>query len=87
VDPYIRACESQIFVYLPACVPWFLADMSRAAIKRGAIADWCDEQLYKGALPFWLGHSVDFEVGGFFNNLDCDSCLTETTKHVWLQGR
>jgi N-acylglucosamine 2-epimerase len=51
---------------------------------------WLDElgaDLYGRTLPFWLRHSVDAVHGGFFNCLDEDGGVTETSKHVWLQGR
>lgn len=43
--------------------------------------------LWGRTLPFWLRHSIDRSHGGYFNCLDEDGTVTETTKHVWLQGR
>ena len=43
--------------------------------------------LFGSILPFWAAHSEDGEHGGFFNNLDHDGAVFDTTKHVWLQGR
>lgn len=42
--------------------------------------------LWGSVLPFWLENSID-PLGGFFNNLDADGAVFDTTKHVWLQGR
>ena len=44
-------------------------------------------ELYGRVLPFWLRFSYDEEHGGFFNNLDEDGTVFDTTKHVWLQAR
>ena len=43
--------------------------------------------LWGSVLPFWMSHSIDAVNGGFFNNLDEDGTVFDTTKHVWLQGR
>jgi N-acylglucosamine 2-epimerase len=50
------------------------------------------EELYRAALledtvPFWVRHSVDREVGGFFTCLDRDGTVYSTDKAVWLMGR
>lgn len=45
------------------------------------------QDLWGRTLPFWLKHSIDQKNGGFFNCLSCEGEVTETTKHVWLQGR
>lgn len=45
------------------------------------------EDLWARTLPFWLAHSVDDDCGGFFNCIDSDGAVFDTTKHVWLQGR
>jgi N-acylglucosamine 2-epimerase len=36
---------------------------------------------------FWLEHSLDREHGGYFNCLDQDGTVYDTTKHMWLQSR
>ena len=46
-----------------------------------------EEELFERVIPFWERHSPDREHGGFFNNLDQDGTVYDTTKHVWLQGR
>lgn len=54
------------------------------------VTKWIDElqaDLYGRTLPFWLAHSVDTVDGGFFNCLDEDGSVTDTSKHIWLQGR
>lgn len=38
-------------------------------------------------IQFWLSHSLDLEHGGYFNNLDENGQVYDTTKHMWLQGR
>lgn len=45
------------------------------------------DELYKSVLPFWMDHSIDAEHGGYFDCLDRDGTVFDTTKHVWLQGR
>lgn len=54
------------------------------------VREWRDRirsDLWSRTLPFWLSHSVDAEHGGFFNCLDLNGAVYDTTKHVWLQGR
>ena len=45
------------------------------------------QDLWGSILPFWAAHSEDAVHGGFFNCLDEDGSVYDTTKHVWLQGR
>jgi N-acylglucosamine 2-epimerase len=55
-----------------------------------AVIAWRDrvrEDLWARTLPFWLFHSIDQEDGGYFNCLDINGAVYDTTKHVWLQGR
>lgn len=44
-------------------------------------------ELHESVLPFWMRHSLDREHGGYFNCLDRDGKVWDTTKHCWLQGR
>ena len=44
-------------------------------------------ELYDKVIPFWETHSIDSQYGGFFNNLDHDGNVYDTSKHVWLQAR
>ncbi|PEN14241.1 N-acylglucosamine 2-epimerase [Longibacter salinarum] len=44
-------------------------------------------ELYDRVLPFWMEHSIDRENGGYYNCLDRDGAVYDTTKHSWLQGR
>jgi len=44
-------------------------------------------ELLESVIPFWMRHSLDRKNGGFFNCLDRDGKVYDTTKHVWLQGR
>jgi N-acylglucosamine 2-epimerase len=45
------------------------------------------EELFERVIPFWLSHSLDREHGGYFNCLDRDGRVYDTTKHMWLQSR
>ena len=36
---------------------------------------------------FWLKHSIDRECGGYFNCINEDGSIYDTTKYVWLQCR
>ncbi len=46
-----------------------------------------EQELFERVIPFWEQHSPDRTHGGYFNNLDRDGAVYDTTKHVWLQGR
>lgn len=46
-----------------------------------------ETELFEHVLPFWLEHSLDAEHGGYYNCLDRDGSVYDTTKHSWLQGR
>ena len=43
--------------------------------------------LLEDTLPFWIGHSVDREHGGFITSLDRDGAILDTDKGMWQQGR
>ncbi len=45
------------------------------------------DELLNNVTPFWLRHSLDSECGGYFNCLDRDGSVYDTTKHMWLQSR
>ncbi len=45
------------------------------------------DELLNNVTAFWLRHSLDREHGGYFNCLDCDGSVYDTTKHMWLQSR
>ena len=38
-------------------------------------------------MPFWMEHSIDKEMGGYFTCLERDGEVFDTDKFVWLQGR
>lgn len=38
-------------------------------------------------VPFWERFSLDYDNGGYFNNLDDQGNVFDRTKHVWLQCR
>ncbi len=46
-----------------------------------------EQELFERVIPFWERHSPDRTHGGYFNGLDRDGAVYDTTKHVWLQGR
>jgi N-acylglucosamine 2-epimerase len=46
-----------------------------------------ETELFESVIPFWVRHSPDRRNGGYFNCLDRDGRVYDTTKHVWLQGR
>lgn len=46
-----------------------------------------ETELFERVLPFWMKHSPDREQGGYFNCLDRDGSVYDTSKYVWLQGR
>ena len=43
--------------------------------------------LLQDVLPFWIGHCVDRQHGGFTMALDRDGAIIDTDKGVWQQGR
>jgi len=53
----------------------------------GAYLELFRTELYENVLPFWLNHSLDRECGGYFNCLERDGRVYDTTKHMWLQCR
>lgn len=46
-----------------------------------------EHELFERVLPFWEMHSPDPIHGGYFNNLDRDGTVYDTTKHIWLLAR
>lgn len=46
-----------------------------------------ENELFNRVLPFWERHSPDRDFGGYFNCLDRDGSVYDTSKHLWLQGR
>ncbi len=44
-------------------------------------------ELFNHVIPFWETYSPDWKNGGYFNCLDQDGSVYDTTKHIWLQGR
>ena len=46
-----------------------------------------EHELFERVLPFWEMHSPDPTHGGYFNNLDRDGTVYDTTKHIWLVAR
>lgn len=46
-----------------------------------------EHELFECVLPFWEMHSPDPIHGGYFNNLDRDGTVYDTTKHIWLLAR
>jgi len=50
-------------------------------------ADQFEHELFERVLPFWERHSPDRVHGGYYNNLDRDGSIYDTTKHIWLLAR
>ena len=46
-----------------------------------------EQELFERVIPFWMRHSLDRTHGGYFNCLDREGTVYDTTKHIWLQGR
>ena len=46
-----------------------------------------EEELFERVIPFWERHSPDPVHGGFYNNLDRNGAVYDTTKHIWLLAR
>ncbi|HOO95111.1 MAG TPA: AGE family epimerase/isomerase [Proteiniphilum sp.] len=44
-------------------------------------------ELLDSVIPFWLNHSQDLEMGGYFSCLDRQGCVYDTDKFTWLQAR
>jgi len=44
-------------------------------------------ELLKSVVPFWLGHALDGDFGGYFSCLDRRGEVYDTKKYVWHQGR
>ncbi|MEQ8819038.1 MAG: AGE family epimerase/isomerase [Sumerlaeia bacterium] len=64
--------------------------MSTAAPAQSTLArerDRVSQCLRESVIPFWMNHSLDRELGGYFNCLDRDGSVYDTKKHIWLQGR
>ena len=59
--------------------------MTRQA--RNAYRNRIENELFDRVLPFWERFSPDKVHGGFFNNLDRDGSVYDTTKHIWLLAR
>ena len=45
------------------------------------------QELFESVILLWLDHSIDTKHGGYFNCLDRDGSVYDTTKYLWLQGR
>lgn len=43
--------------------------------------------LTENVMPFWLKHSLDEEIGGYFTCLDREGNVYDTDKFMWLQCR
>lgn len=44
-------------------------------------------ELLDRVMPFWMRHSIDHELGGYFTCMERDGTVYDTDKFVWLQGR
>lgn len=45
------------------------------------------KELTNNIIPFWEKHCVDEEFGGYFNCLDRDGSIYDTSKFMWMQWR
>lgn len=52
-----------------------------------ALAEQYRRALLGDVIPFWEGHSVDSQCGGYFSCLDRHGAVYDTDKFVWLQAR
>lgn len=52
-----------------------------------ALAKRFEENLFDSVIPFWMDHSVDWELGGFFTCLERDGRIYDDRKYLWLNGR
>ena len=46
-----------------------------------------EHELFERVLPFWERYSPDSVNGGYYNNLDRNGAVYDTTKHIWLTAR
>jgi len=46
-----------------------------------------ENELFDSVIPFWERYSIDSENGGFYNCLDYNGKVYDTTKYVWLLAR
>jgi len=44
-------------------------------------------ELFESVIPFWMNHSKDTDVGGYFTCLNRRGEVFDTDKFMWLQGR
>ncbi len=52
-----------------------------------SLASQYEKELLENVLPFWLNHSIDNEMGGYYTCLLRDGKVFDTDKFIWLQGR
>ncbi|BFM40809.1 N-acylglucosamine 2-epimerase [Synechocystis sp. LKSZ1] len=52
-----------------------------------ALAQQYQTALLTDVLPFWQGHSLDQDQGGYFTCLDRQGQVFDTDKFIWLQNR
>ena len=62
-------------------------DSTPSAAERQRYRARYEHELFESVIPFWERHSPDAVHGGYFNNLDRDGKVYDTTKHVWLLAR
>lgn len=51
------------------------------------LADQYRDELLQRVMPFWMEHSIDHEMGGYFTCLMRDGEVYDTDKFIWLQCR
>ncbi|HUU29628.1 MAG TPA: AGE family epimerase/isomerase [archaeon] len=58
-----------------------------AKFEAGKYLELFRRELLEHVIPFWLEHSLDREMGGYFTCLERDGRVYDTTKYMWLQSR
>ncbi|MHC4874821.1 MAG: AGE family epimerase/isomerase, partial [Planctomycetota bacterium] len=51
------------------------------------LKEFLTDQLVDNIVPFWLGHSMDYENGGMFTCIEDDGTLISTDKYIWSNAR
>lgn len=55
--------------------------------ERKSLFDLYRKTLLDDIVPFWLGHSLDAEHGGYLFCLERDGTVADTDKPMWIHGR
>jgi len=66
---------------------WVLSSLLMNQLNLKHYQDKYEQELLERVIPFWESYSPDYQNGGYFNCLDQDGTIYDTTKYIWLQGR